>query len=151
MFSRESRPLKRPRLGVPDFYPQETKQREVWKNHVHELIPGFALYPRWNAVACVQDELSYQTLNIGFRVTLPSMVDSQSEVSLNISCAAGLLSCEIFFFFSLALLSRISTSTFSTAKRQEAKNILLYRCYEYTKNGAFNKKGLVSIPHLKIL
>ena len=27
-----------------------------------------------------QDELSYQTLNIGFRVSLPSMVDSQNEV-----------------------------------------------------------------------
>lgn len=29
MFSRESRPLKRPRLGIPDFYPQENKQKEV--------------------------------------------------------------------------------------------------------------------------
>lgn len=29
MFPRESRPLKRPKLGIPDFYPQESKQREV--------------------------------------------------------------------------------------------------------------------------
>ena len=29
MFAREYRPLKRPRLGVPDFYPQDDKQKEV--------------------------------------------------------------------------------------------------------------------------
>ena len=29
MFPREYRPLKRPKLGVPDYYPQEDKQKEV--------------------------------------------------------------------------------------------------------------------------
>ena len=29
MFSREFRPLKRPKLGIPDYYPQEEKQKEV--------------------------------------------------------------------------------------------------------------------------
>ena len=40
MFPRESRPLKRPRLGVPDFYPQENKQREVRRA---EKVLGVAL------------------------------------------------------------------------------------------------------------
>lgn len=35
MFPRETRPLKRPRLGVPDFYPQENKQREV-RSHLFQ-------------------------------------------------------------------------------------------------------------------
>ena len=26
----ELRPLKRPKLGLPDIYPQETRQKEVW-------------------------------------------------------------------------------------------------------------------------
>jgi len=30
-FSYEKRPLKRPRLGPPDVYPQEPKQKEVPK------------------------------------------------------------------------------------------------------------------------
>jgi len=30
-FSYEKRPLKRPRLGPPDVYPQEPKQKEVAK------------------------------------------------------------------------------------------------------------------------
>lgn len=30
--SQENRPLKKPRLGPPDVYPQDTKQKEVtWK------------------------------------------------------------------------------------------------------------------------
>ena len=29
MFSKEYRSLKRPRLGVPDYYPQDSKQKEV--------------------------------------------------------------------------------------------------------------------------
>ena len=29
MFSKEFRPLKRPKLGIPDFYPQEDRQKEV--------------------------------------------------------------------------------------------------------------------------
>ena len=29
MYSEELRPLKRPRLGVPDVYPQENRQKEV--------------------------------------------------------------------------------------------------------------------------
>ena len=78
MFPRETRPLKRPRLGVPDFYPQENKQREVRSR----LFPtNTAHNPRKFENFFAQDELSYQTLNIGFRVSLPSMVDSHSEVS----------------------------------------------------------------------
>ena len=29
MFCEEQRPLKRPKLGVPDVYPQENRQKEV--------------------------------------------------------------------------------------------------------------------------
>ncbi len=29
MFSREFRPLRRPKLGIPDYYPQDEKQKEV--------------------------------------------------------------------------------------------------------------------------
>ena len=29
MFSEELRPLKRPKLGYPDFYPQDKNQKEV--------------------------------------------------------------------------------------------------------------------------
>lgn len=72
MFPREYRPLKRPRLGVPDFYPQDDKQREVRRE-----IFGFGcdLMPP-NFI--LQDELSFHTLNIGFR--LPLLVDTQDEV-----------------------------------------------------------------------
>jgi hypothetical protein len=30
IFSHEKRPLKRPKLGPPDVYPQDPKQREVY-------------------------------------------------------------------------------------------------------------------------
>jgi len=52
MFSKEFRPLKRPKLGIPDYYPQDDKQKE--------------------------DELTFQTLNCGFR--LSPLVDSQDEI-----------------------------------------------------------------------
>ena len=52
MFPREYRPLKRPKLGVPDYYPQEDKQKE--------------------------DELTFQTLYYGYRCALT--VDPQDEV-----------------------------------------------------------------------
>ena len=29
MLAEEIRPLKRPKLGIPDFYPQEDRQKEV--------------------------------------------------------------------------------------------------------------------------
>jgi len=32
MFSKEFRPLKRPKLGIPDYYPQDDKQREVCRH-----------------------------------------------------------------------------------------------------------------------
>ena len=34
MFAPESRPLRRPKLGIPDFYPQGEKQKEVRVNFV---------------------------------------------------------------------------------------------------------------------
>lgn len=34
-FSYEKRPLKRPRLGPPDVYPQEPKQKEV---HTQDIL-----------------------------------------------------------------------------------------------------------------
>ncbi len=42
IFSQEKRPLKRPKLGPPDVYPQDPRQREVcnWKVIV---INGFHL------------------------------------------------------------------------------------------------------------
>lgn len=32
MFSKEFRPLKRPKLGIPDYYPQDDKQKEVCRH-----------------------------------------------------------------------------------------------------------------------
>ena len=40
MFAPESRPLRRPKLGIPDFYPQGEKQKEVSVRFVltHPLV-----------------------------------------------------------------------------------------------------------------
>lgn len=43
-FSNEKRPLKRSRLGPPDVYPQDPKQKEVdWNSLLDCWVMGFVL------------------------------------------------------------------------------------------------------------
>ena len=72
MFPREYRPLKRPKLGVPDYYPQEDKQKEVTLIGCLFRLASVLLSP-------YQDELTFQTLYYGYRCALT--VDPQDEVS----------------------------------------------------------------------
>lgn len=76
MFSREYRPLKRPRLGIPDFYPQDDKQKEV----------RLVLSSLVTELSSLQDELTFQALNFGYK--LPVAVESQHEVLIGLSLLA---------------------------------------------------------------
>lgn len=63
MLAEEVRPLKRPKLGIPDFYPQEDRQKEVSLSYYESPYSSIGI--------STQDELSISALNLGFRQAPP--------------------------------------------------------------------------------